>query len=208
MVALSSPRCQSRVLLALLTLAGLTLAGCAHTPRVAEPAEIHSLQHALALLGPSVRSEEAECVAASAYDYSRVLAARYGVVRPPLFHNFLVNTGFKQRGLCYEWAEDLLTQLQACNLRSLEFHWGIARADTYREHNSLVVTAVGQPFSEGIVLDPWRRSGHLVWSSVSTDKYPWIEGELTNSPAPQLMTAIRAAGMEAVDVRQWHRTHP
>jgi hypothetical protein len=165
---------------ALIPMVGLT--GCAHLPRIAKPSEVSSLRTALTALAPTVRIDEAEEVAGCAYEFPRILAARYRVVRPPLLHNFLVNSGFKQRGLCYEWAEDLLAQLQTFKLESLELHWGIARANTAREHNSIVVTVRGQPFEEGIVLDAWRRSGRLVWSPVSTDKYPWVEGELDPSP--------------------------
>jgi hypothetical protein len=136
----------------------------------------------LTSLAPNVHETEAELVAGCAYEYPRTLASQYRVVRPALFHNFLVNSGYRQRGLCYEWAEDLLAQLQTYNLESLELHWGIARADTSREHNCVVITAQGQSFDQGIVLDPWRRSGRLVWSPVSSDKYPWVEGELTNAP--------------------------
>ena len=166
--------------LGLLAMAGLT--GCAHLPRVAKASEVRSLESALTSLAPTVQENEAGRVAGCAYDYSRTLAVRYQVVRPALLHNFLVNSGFKLRGLCYEWAEDLLAQLQTFDLESLELHWGIARADTYREHNSIVVTARGQPFEQGIVLDPWRHGGQLVWSPVLADHYPWLEGELTNSP--------------------------
>lgn len=165
-----------------LTVAAAT--GCAHLPGPPQRSEILSLRAALTSLAPSVRADEAEEVAQCAYDYPTILAERYRVVRPALLHNFLVNSGYKDRGLCYEWAEDLLAQLQTFNLESLELHWGIARADTYREHNSVVVTGRGQPFEQGIVLDPWRRSGRLVWSPVSKDKYPWIEGELEVSPPP------------------------
>lgn len=169
------------VLLTLLLAVGLT--GCAYSPPIPQATEVRALRSALLGLAPTVRETEAENVGACAYEYPRTLASKYRVVRPALFHNFLVNSGFKQRGLCYEWAEDLLAQLQTFNLGSLELHWGIARADTSREHNSVVVTARGQPFAQGIVLDPWRRSGRLVWSPVSGDTYPWVEGELTNSPA-------------------------
>ena len=44
---------------------------------------------------------------------------------------------------------------------TLDLHWGIARAGTQREHNSVVVTAKGAPFTTGIVLDAWRHSGRL-----------------------------------------------
>ena len=165
-------------LLALLTAPGLT--GCAHVPDVAKASEVRKLHVALVSLSPAVREVEAARVAACAYDYSRILAQRYRAVRPAILQNILVNTGFKQRGLCYQWAEDLLAQLQTFNLDSLQLHWGIARADTAREHNSVVVTARAQPFQLGIVLDPWRGSGRLVWSPVSADKYPWVEGKLTN----------------------------
>jgi len=171
-----------RVVLGVLALAGLT--GCVHTPRAANASEIQSLQAALISLDSTVREDEAGRVAACAYDYSRLLAERYQVVRPALLHNYLVNTGFKNRGLCYEWAEDLLAQLQVINLESLELHWAIARANTYREHNSIVVTAQGQAFERGVVLDPWRRSGWMVWSPVAADHYPWVEGELDPTAQP------------------------
>lgn len=163
-----------------------SLAGCVHTPRVATTSEMEALRTALTSLSPNVRETEAEVVARCSYDYARALALRYRIVQPPVLHNLLVNTGYKERGLCYEWAEDLLAELQTFHLESLELHWGIARADTAREHNSVVVTARSQPFEEGIVLDPWRRSGWLTWSPVRHDRYPWVEGELTNSPAPSV----------------------
>ncbi len=167
--------------MALLVAVGLT--GCAYSPPIPKTAEVRALRLAFTGLAPTVRNEEAERVAGCAYEYPRTLASNYRVVRPALLHNFLVNSGLRQRGLCYEWAEDLLALLQTFNLESLELHWGIARADTAREHNIVVVTARGQPFDQGIALDPWRRSGRLVWSPVIADKYPWVEGQLTNSPA-------------------------
>ena len=167
-------------------LAVVVLTGCAHTPRIARPAEVHRLQQALVSLHPDVHEEEADRVAQAAYELPRALAEQYRVVRPALFHNFLVNTGHRERGLCYEWAEDMLAEFETFELQSLELRWGIARAETSREHNSLVVTARGQPFEQGIVLDAWRRGGWLVWAPVPLDRYPWVEGELY--PAPVAVT--------------------
>lgn len=95
--------------------------------------------------------------------------------RLPLFHNLLVNLGFKQRGLCYHFVEDLLVELQSLPLTSLALHWGVARPGTWREHNSIVVTAREQPFEEGMVLDAWRKPGKLFWTRVRSDRYPWEE---------------------------------
>ncbi len=45
-----------------------------------------------------------------------------------------------------------------------------------RENNAIVVTAKGKPFQSGIVLDCWRHSGRVHWSSVTGDHFfPWKE---------------------------------
>ena len=144
--------------------------------------EVRSLQAGLSTLGSAVQEDEAHLAARCAIEYSQQLAAEYRVVRPALFHNFLVNTRFKKRGLCFQWTEDLLAQLQSLHLSTLELHWGIARAGTPREHNTVVVTACGEPFERGMVLDPWRRSGRLTWARVKGDQYPWEEGD--SNPPP------------------------
>jgi len=155
----------------------LLLTGCAHSAGARREAA-QSLPDRLAALAPTVSRDEAQRTAVCAYDSAQQLARDYRVVGPALFHNFLINLGLKKRGLCYHWAEDLVVRLQALQLATLDLHWGIARAGTLREHNSVVVTAKGQPFQQGIVLDAWRHSGRLHWAPVTSDRYPWQEGEL------------------------------
>ena len=128
-------------------------------------------------LSPEVRATEARQLADCAYLTSRQLARDYRVVGPPLFHNFLVNIGVRERGLCFQWARDLFAKLNQLPLRTIELHWGAARAGTWREHNCVVVTAKGEPFATGIVLDAWRHSGRLFWSPVQADHYPWHEDQ-------------------------------
>jgi hypothetical protein len=129
----------------------------------------------VAALGPKVRRDEAERVAACACAAGEKLHRDYGMLWPPLFNNFLVNVGIRKRGLCFQLAEDLLLGLDALKLTTLELHWGEARAGSRAEHNCVVVTAKGQPFRDGILLDCWRHSGHLFWSPVSADYFPWVE---------------------------------
>ncbi len=129
----------------------------------------------IAALGPHVRRDEASRVADCAYVTADRLRHTYGAVWPPSFHNLLVNIGIRKRGLCFQWAEDLLEQLDALRVRTLELHWAEARAGTWREHNCVVVTAKGQPMHDGVLLDCWRHSGHLFWSMVAADHYPWVE---------------------------------
>ena len=73
-----------------------------------------------------------------------------------------MNLGVRKRGLCFQWADDLTLKLQSLRLRTLQLHRGVARLDTRREHSSVVLTAPGQPFDKGVVLDAWRHSGRLL----------------------------------------------
>jgi hypothetical protein len=136
--------------------------------------EVRALQNDLAALNHYADIAEARQVAQTAVTYSHRLAEKYGLVRPAVLHNLLVRVGLKKRGLCYHWTEDLLKRLTALDLKTYQFHWGVAhRGSELREHNSVVITARRQAFDTGILLDPWRNSGDLYWSPVRTDRYPW-----------------------------------
>jgi hypothetical protein len=137
------------------------------------------LRTKLAMLSPTVRVDEAERLAQCAYITSRRLAREYRVVFPPALNNILVNTGARKRGLCYQWTEDLMHELDALKLETLELHWGEAFARTFSENNGVVVTAKGQPFAQGIVLDAWRYQGRLYWGPVRKDPegYKWQENK-------------------------------
>lgn len=162
--------------LILLAVGSVLLAGCAsHQPNL-PPAT--ALAQRLRGLGPGVAPAEATLTAETACDYSLELAREYRVVRPAIFHNVLVNLGWRKRGLCFQWADDLSKKLQSLNLQTLRLHRGVARLDTRREHSSVVLTAPGQPFDQGVVLDAWRHSGRLFWGGVKEDHYPWIEVEV------------------------------
>jgi hypothetical protein len=142
-------------------------------------AEEAQLRTKLAMLSPTVRVDEAEKLALCAYKTSRRLAREYRVVFPPVLNNILINTGGRKRGLCYQWTEDLIHQLDALKLETLELHWGEAFARTFSENNGVVVTAKGQPFGQGIVLDAWRYQGRLYWGPVRKDPehYEWKENK-------------------------------
>lgn len=133
------------------------------------------LRDQLASLSAGVSASEAHRLSVLAHRSAAELRRDYRAVGSPHFHNFLVNAGLKKRGLCHHWARDLGERLASLKLRTLVLHWGIARGGTLREHNAVVVTARGQPFARGIVLDAWRHSGRLFWTAVAADRYPWKE---------------------------------
>jgi hypothetical protein len=138
--------------------------------------KIERLEQELIGLSAAIDKTEAQILAESAVRESAVLAEEYQLVRPAAAHNLLVVFGFKDRGFCYHWTQDLIKRLQALDLKSFQLHWGVAyRGSELREHNCVVITARGQDFFEGIVLDPWRNSGNLYWARVTKDEYPWKE---------------------------------
>ena len=124
-------------------------------------------------LAEGISSEEAARLASVALETSRELAAGYGASRPAWLHNMLVNSRLRHRGLCWHYAEDLQARLDQERFATLVLQRGVAHLSTPQEHNSVVVTGHGQPFSQGLVLDAWRNAGRLVWAPVASDRYPW-----------------------------------
>jgi hypothetical protein len=103
------------------------------------------------------------------------LRQEYRMFGTPIFNNFLVYHGWRKRGYCFQWTEDLLLALDTLKLKTLELHWGDAYRETWRENNCLVVTAKGQPFDRGMILECWRHFGHLRWNLVPSDEDPYYE---------------------------------
>lgn len=126
----------------------------------------------------SVRPDEAQRVAACAYTTGQELQREWRVVWPAGVQNFLVNTGRRKGGLCFQWATELLIRLDAMKLQTLELHWAESYPGLPSEHNVIVVTAKGQPFAQGILLDNWRYGGNLVYGPVAADpNYRWTENK-------------------------------
>ena len=120
-------------------------------------------------LGPDVDPSEAELLSVTAHTASRSLAREYGLVWSPIFQNFLIHMGKRQRGYCGHYARDIGERLKELKLKTLVLHWGAAFAGTEDESNCLVVTARNQPFQDGIVIDGWRRAGRLFWCALKKD---------------------------------------
>jgi len=140
-----------------------------------DSANAQSLASHIAALSTKVDRTEATLLARSAYATVSRLRQQYRMFGTPIFNNFLVYHGFRKRGYCYQWTEDLLVALDALKLKTLELHWGESYAGTWRENNCLVVTAKAQPFDRGIILDAWRHFGHLRWDLVLSDEDRYFE---------------------------------
>ena len=145
---------------------------------VASSADDAFLRTRIAALSPTVSPDDARRVAYAAYMTGLELRREWHVVWLPGVQNLLVNMGARKGGLCFQWATELLVRLDALKLQTLELHWAESFANTNGEHNVIVVTARGQAFEKGILLDNWRYSGHLVWTQVAMDpEYHWTENK-------------------------------
>jgi len=145
---------------------------------LATSAEDPVLRARLISLSSTVNPEEARRVTYVAYTTGRELAAKWDMVSSPTMQSFLINIGLRKGGYCYQFATELLRRLDAQKLKTLELHWAESDAGTDTEHNVIAVTAKGQPFEQAIMLDNWRRSGHLLWGPLTGDPdHTWQENK-------------------------------
>ena len=143
---------------------------------LATSAEDPALRARIVALSPKVNPDEARRVASIAYTTGLELARKWDMGSSPTMHVFLINMGIKKGGYCHQFATELLLRLDAQKLKTLDLHWAESDAGTDTEHNVILVTARGQPFEQGIMLDNWRRSGHLLWGTFDGDPdHKWRE---------------------------------
>lgn len=142
------------------------------------------LSQALQQLSPQVSVSEADRLATTAIEESAKLSLDFKPLCLPWMNNGLVNTGLRKRGLCYQWRDDLFPHLFLLRLKTLDLHLTSSRRATLLEHNGIIVTAKGQRFEDGLVLDPWRKGGRLWWGRVAADRsHPW-------KPLPRDLTPL------------------
>jgi len=154
----------------------LLLSGCAHAPKPRERTDVRGLMQLLLAVNKEVPKEEAKRLAADIIQTSAGLEKAFGREGNPYWHNFLVNIGIKQKGLCYHYSDGLYRHLTAGHdYPHFAFHLiGAHIGEYWREHNALAVSVPGKPVLEGIVVDPWRCRGTVYASKIAEDKaYQW-----------------------------------
>jgi hypothetical protein len=132
--------------------------------------KIVELTQAITNLGPNIDKKEANFVAREAVLYSMHLANEYKLVAPPNSQNVLVNTGKREKGLCYHFARDMsdhIVKNRAFNTLTLQR--AVAFQGKALEHNVLTVAAKGKSVRDAIILDAWRESADLYWVKTEDD---------------------------------------
>lgn len=152
-------------------------------------------------LSPSVSADDARRITYCAVMTGTELAREWHVSSVsrllPGLQNLYVKMGTRKGGYCFQYCAELLRRLEAMKLQTVEFHWAESQPGRMSENNAIVVTARGQPFSQGVLLDEWRAQGHLAWTQVTKDpEYKWTENK---SFAALVLAGTKA---EAPDNRQ------
>lgn len=180
---------------------GLTLGVPAFTSCVhlGEPAEVVALKRevseqlvALPGAGEAAR-REARRIADVAVRTAREQSDQYDVLVPGWFHNIMVNTGVRERGLCWHWMEDIYPRLRALEPKAFRIVCGVRDSGTRREHHCVVAVPAGRPFEDGLVLDPWEKGGRLKAFPVRAAKRPWRYDPAWTDPLEQRFLAARAS---------------
>jgi len=155
------------------------LVGCVATPPLSPKTRITQLSQLLQSLDTNIPSQEATILSQDIFHETAILTKEFELTSPPLFHNFLVNTGIREKGLCYHWSDALYGYLLQKKYPHFEFHLvGANIGEYFSEHNALVVVAKNGSIKNGILVDPWRDSGKLYFSRVVEDKkYQWKHRE-------------------------------
>jgi hypothetical protein len=152
----------------------LALASCVPLESPAQrQARANRLQSDLLTLRPDVSPREAALLATTAVERAAELQRQWRPMKYGWANNCLIHARLRPKGLCYEWRDSTYPPLHLLHLHTLDIHLASARRATRREHNALVITARGQPFEQGIVLDGWRHGGILEWARLKDDHYPW-----------------------------------
>lgn len=132
--------------------------------------KIKELTYAIMNLGPYIDKTEASFVAREAVLFPMHLANEYKLVAPPNSQNVLVNTGKREKGLCYHFARDMTDHIvKDRTYHTLTLQRAVAFQGRALEHNVLTVAAKGKSIKEAIILDAWRESSKLYWVKTSED---------------------------------------
>ena len=153
----------------------LFLLGCSVQIDPPRKSKVLALTQLLESMDSVSSHQEAEQLSKDIFQKTARLTKEFKMISPPQYHNFLVNIGLKEKGLCYHWSDTLYIYFTHKSYPSFTFHlMGANIGEYWTEHNAMVVVAKDLPVEQGIVVDPWRDPGKLYFSKVREDtQYHW-----------------------------------
>lgn len=125
-------------------------------------------------VGPQVVEHEAHLIAKLLVDQTRETNKEFRMTGGPIWSNFLIKIGKREKGYCYHWVPELLRALPQRPMQAFERHWGGSFLSMGRENNAVIITRRAAGLATGIVYDAWRGGGRPFWKKVNEDKkYHW-----------------------------------
>ena len=119
-------------------------------------------------------NRESTLFALEIFSETEKLKKQYRSFGIPVVHNMMISVGIRKRGACKDWAEDLLNHMIPIERKYFQLAWGEANPRKINEHNVLVVYPRYAQFENGLIVDPWRTSGKVLWLYVTEDHhYKW-----------------------------------
>ncbi len=152
------------------------LVGCVVSAPLTPQSTLTQLSTLFQSLDENISEEEAMQLSRDIFHQTQLLSKEFELTSPPLWHNFLVNVGIREKGLCYHWSDALYIYLSQKTYSSFDFHlMGADIGKYFLEHNVLVVVAKDGKVENGVIIDPWRDSGKVYFSKVKEDlNYKWV----------------------------------
>ncbi len=120
----------------------------------------------LALLPPGQATlpaarREAGWLASTAIIRSAAIARKNRMIFTGWINNILVNSGIRERGLCWQVQQDMYRDLRKRPLKYFKLGMTVRDRATGREHSCVYVNAAGKGLQGSLVLDAWRTCGRL-----------------------------------------------
>lgn len=159
----------------LLSLLLFVSTACSVDPIDTPKSEVIRLEILLRTLNTVNTDDESKQLSKDIFRTTNLLTKKFELTSPPLWHNFLVNVGLRQKGLCFHWSDALYLHLKQQKYTHFSFHLVGANIGSYfLEHNALVVSNKKEEIANSILIDPWRNSGKLYFSKIEDDtSYSW-----------------------------------
>ena len=89
------------------------LVGCANTVTPPTQTEVNKLTTLFRILNITITQDEALKLSQDIFWKTEDLRKEFGRTSSPYWHNFLVNIGMRNKGLCYHWSDALYVYLSA-----------------------------------------------------------------------------------------------
>lgn len=149
----------------------LFLGGCRLEPNVENQNGI--LTSKIMILDSQISKTDAKRISAHILKVSKDIKDEFNPIRYPWVNNTLVNLGFKKKGLCWHWSDELYSRLIG-KIEPLKIQRVGANIGRLSEHNAVILSSIDSDINSSILIDLWRLGGNPLIMSVKDDEsYLW-----------------------------------